>query len=235
MDQARSVTATFVPTFVIEPEQGAGNGGRVALGAGTNRACFLSAVTGQFGIGGGDVRVTIEAGEWVLTASGLVTGYAQCIAWPSASAISVDPESAWLQDQGPTVMGDAANRFCGLSRMAGKYQGGGELITTFVGGGRWLLGGTSAGAFGITAGARCITWPASTRLSYTDEHLWAQGQASVDLGPVASRACAFTLITGAYIGDGEITYVRPIGPSWSLGGGSQQNGVASRARCLTTP
>ena len=120
--------------------------------------------------------------------------------------------------------------------MAGRFQGGGELIHAYLSGDRWYLGGTSGGSLGISASARCITWPSTTPLSYSGEELWAKDfPGPVNLGPLANRACAFTLITGNYLGLGELAYVRRGSSSWLLGGMSAQDGVASRSRCLATP
>lgn len=232
MSAAITVTAMFERTFTFDGEWGAGGTDTVAMGTTNNRVCFVSAVTGQFGIGGGDVRVFMQAGQWVLSVTGLVIGYAQCMSYPAASGISTDGEYKWSQGEPALNLGSDTRRLCLLTRMAGKYNGGGELIRTSTSGGNWFLSGTSGGNLGVTAEARCVSWPASTPLTYTGEELWTAPAGPTNLGSTSNRMCAFSLITGAYIGTGELAYVRPSGASWSLGGMSQQPGVASRARCL---
>jgi hypothetical protein len=233
MTQARNVTATFEALLVAEPQVAGSGTARYVLGTTTNRACFLARVAGNFDSGAGDVNVTIDGGEWVMTVTGPVDGWAQCLTWPGASEIFADQGTTWTQGEPFKAMGSVTRRFCGLTRMAGRFAGGGEQILVYPYADQWILTGGSA-QVGVTAGARCVTWPVTTVLSYTADVPWSQGNPVVDLGPVGNRYCTFSMITGRYHGLGEATYLLQ-GASWLLGGASDQADVASRARCLTAP
>jgi hypothetical protein len=130
-------------------------------------------------------------------------------------------------------MGAATNQLCGLTRMTGRFAGGGESVRVFIDAGTWKLGGSSQQS-GVAASARCLTWTSSSNLTYTAETIWAQGQAAQPLGN-GNRACVFTLITGHYAGVGESVSIQTQGDAWRLTGSSAQLQVAARARCLSWP
>jgi hypothetical protein len=220
--------------FAVEPEVGwSHQTGPVALGAAANRACFLVGVSGEFS-GAAEVRILIQAGSWIIdgTAPGALAGVARCVTWSAASGLRANEVYDWSKGQPALDMGPATNRLCALTRMAGSFVGGGEMIRAAISGGRWLLDGAALSA-GAIAGARCLTWPATANITVGDEVLWANGQASQDLGVVANRACMLMLIAGGFAGFGERISLTVGGNHWILDGAGAQSGVAARARCAT--
>ena len=136
----------------------------------------------------------------------------------------------WAQGQAPVVMGAEANRLCGLTRMAGQYRGGGEVIRASVEASTWKLGGNSQQS-GVATSAQCLSWPASTGISLVGELSWQQGQGPQSLG-AGNRVCVLTMVGGSYRGAGEHVEITPQGSDWLLTGSSQQSGVGARSRCL---
>ena len=206
----------------------------IALGAADHRLCFLQQVAGQLAVSGGEVRVYVLDGVWYLGGSApvIVAATARCVRWSDAGGVSTDPSGFdWTQGQAPVAMGAAADRICGLTRVAGRFEGGGELVHAAIAGGAWSLSGTSA-TTGVAASARCLAWPAGAEVVSSGETNWAQGQPEQNLGAVADRACVLTLITGAFHGLGENVHITTDGTSWLLTGASLQVGVAARAKCI---
>ncbi|WP_437723134.1 hypothetical protein [Sorangium sp. So ce861] len=146
----------------------------------------------------------------------------------SGQPVSSGEEFHWEQGNVSTAMGAAPNRACFLTRVTGKFQGGGEAVYSYVSGGSWYLGGRSL-AQGISARARCVSMPASA------EYSWGQRQQPVYMGTAAGRTCFLTRVTGHFEGGGEWVHVYVSGGSWYLGGGSEQDGVGASARCVDLP
>jgi hypothetical protein len=234
-DDAAPIDAAPI-TLAVEGEVAWHSGNPpIALGAADDRACFLSRVAGQFAVSGGEARVYVLDGQWYVggTAPVVVHAWARCVSWDPASTLHGDAVSyEWSQGEPPRDMGAEADRLCGLTRMSGRFEGGGELIHATVSGGRWLLAGNSATS-GVAASARCLHWPAGTNVAYSAETIWDQGQGDQLLANGPNHACVMTMVTGAFHGLGEMVMVWSDGTAWVLAGTSGQVGVGGRARCLS--
>lgn len=136
------------------------------------------------------------------------------------------PEYSWSQGQPVVLMGGTDGRVCFLTRVTGKFYGGGEAVYVFASGGSWYLGGQSQQS-GVGAGARCVSVA-----SYSGEYSWSQGQYPVYMGSASNRACFLTRVTGKFKGGGEVVHAYTSWDAWYLGGQSQQSAVGASARCV---
>ena len=196
------------------------------MGSATDRVCFLTEAAGDFQGGGEATRARIDKGAWLLDGQSLQTGIrtsAQCVAAPMYSE-----EFTWTQGAPAVPLGSSTGQACFLTRVTGKFEGGGEQVRTFVQNGQWFLSGQSAQE-GVAASARCI--PVA---SFTPEVNWAQGQQPIILTadpPNPRDFCFLTRVQGKFEGGGESVAVSVVfSPSGSLvqalGGSSRQSGVA---------
>ncbi len=145
----------------------------------------------------------------------------------SAEALGVSgPEYSWSQGQPAVPMGGTSGRVCFLTRVTGKFEGGGEVVNVFASGGSWYLGGQSLQA-GVGASARCVSVA-----FYSGEYSWSQGQVPAFMGSASNRACFLTRVTGKFEGGGEVVHAYTSWDSWYLGGQSLQAGVGASARCV---
>ena len=78
----------------------------------------------------------------------------------------------WNQGWAATPMGSTADRVCYLTRMSGRFEGGGESVHAFISGSSWYLAGSSM-QVGVSASAYCAYVPSS---AYSGEYAWSQGQ-----------------------------------------------------------
>lgn len=212
------------------------------LGSSVDRACFLTGVKGAFEGGGEAVFVRVSGGRWQLGGqSGQVSigGRANCVLNPNYTA-----EVTWSQGQAAKNLGSASDRVCFLTRVAGKLEGGGELVRTRISGASWVLDGTSQ-QVGVNAAARCLL-----TTNFSGELSWLQGAGSTALTSLSVQpndfsgpACFLTRVKGAFEGGGEEVFVNPrdFGVNevprvrkiqWFLGGASQQQAVGASARCV---
>jgi hypothetical protein len=148
----------------------------------------------------------------------------------SASEALMTAEQTWSQGQAPVVLGSSSNRFCYLTSISGKFEGGGESVHVRINNGQWELTGTS-GQVGVSARARCQLNVSGANI--TGEFSWVQGQSELNLGSTNTQACFLTRVAGKFNGGGEAVWVRKSGSTYLLGGMSNQVGVGTRARCLT--
>jgi|GEM_PF-1810630 len=81
-------------------------------------------------------------------------------------------------------------------------------------------------AFTAIAGLFLLALPGCTTSS------WSQGQGARDLGPVTSRLCYLTRVSGHFEGGGEYVRVYQENGHWWLGGHSKQSGVGGKAVCV---
>jgi len=218
-DEGRALWDSSEPPIKLGPEQ--------------DRLCFLTLVSGTFNSDTSTVSVSVVDGMWTLAGSaGGVRAEARCIRWSAAATgIVMSPEAQWTQGQGAVDMGPATNQLCVLTRMAGLFGGATDLITTRVQDGHWLFGGAAA-QFGVAASARCLAWPESLDISFSEEAHWSQGLPPQSLGPTEDRVCALTMITGAFVGTGERVSVVRGAVDWIVDGTSGTSAVAANARCL---
>ncbi len=124
------------------------------LGSTAGRVCFLTRVGGAFNSGADWVHVYVSGGSWFLFGSSQAgNGYARarCI-----TESSYNGGYAWSQSQTyPTHMGATSGRSCALTRMAGQFDSGSEVIRIYSNVGSWYLTGASAHT-GVGARAYCF-------------------------------------------------------------------------------
>jgi hypothetical protein len=123
------------------------------MGSDTNRVCFLTYVAGEFEGGGEQVEAYRSGGSWWLGGSGYQTGV-----WAGARCVNTNYRNGpyyWSQGQSSVLMSDANWWTCGLDRMAGRFEGGGERVSAFVSGSWWYLGGSSYQS-GVSTAAYCL-------------------------------------------------------------------------------
>lgn len=141
----------------------------------------------------------------------------------------VSSEYHWSQGSSPVPMGSASDRVCFLTRVTGRFAGGGEKVQAYVYGGSWYLGGTSHQK-GVAATARCVFVASASQ--YSGEYSWSQGSYPIHMGSGAGRVCFLTMMSGRFKGGGEEIWAYRSGPSWYLDGRSRQKGVSAGARCV---
>jgi len=144
------------------------------------------------------------------------------------SAAHADKVFMWDQGKGAITMLPAADNYCYLTRVSGKFRGFGERVRVRVSNGAWRLEGQSQQA-GLSAWARCVArsefkGPTGT-VRWSSEEISATaetgGGACVDTTPKnawwGDAATVTTLVTGALVGSGERVTVNqsgdPFGPS----------------------
>lgn len=146
----------------------------------------------------------------------------------AARPAAADQVFMWQQGQATKTLVTAADNYCYLTRISGKFRGYGERIRLRVMNGKWELGGQSAQQ-DIAAWARCfarseikaapgsVRW-ASEEISATADN---PGSGCVDTTPRnawwGDAATVMTLVTGALRGGGERATISqsgdPFGPS----------------------
>jgi hypothetical protein len=157
--------------LAVEPDIVWTSGGvPVDAGAAAQRACFLQQVAGMFKAPEHFVHVDVVGAKWLVTGSAAPDQQTRvrCVTYGAASGIGVSPQLSWTQGQAAVDLGPADDRLCGLTSVAGTYNGGGELVHTAVEGGRWVLRGTSS-ATGVSASARCLVFPTGAGVAFEGE------------------------------------------------------------------
>lgn len=200
------------------------------MGPVDKRVCFLTFVRGKFEGGGEMVRVYSSNGSWYLGGTSQQSGVAAKARCVSVSTnADYTTEYSWGQGQLPVKMADAYTYSCFLTRMKGKFMGGGEqveIIRDISQTGRWTLGGKSSQS-SVAAGARCI------RGDSTKPKAWSQGYEAAYLATASDvQGCFLTRVTGKFRGSGEYVHAFITGGYWYLGGQSFQQSVGATARCL---
>lgn len=124
------------------------------MGPADGRACFLTWVSGHFEGGGEVVQAYVSGGSWYLFGHSMqqqVSAMARCV-----NVRGYTGEYTWNQGSYSVYMGPTWDRDCYLTRVTGKFKGGGEYVHAFDNGwGSWYLGGGSMQAQ-VGASARCI-------------------------------------------------------------------------------
>lgn len=137
-----------------------------ALGVGNGDSCFLTKVCGNFNGGGEQVRTWKDgSGNWWLggasQTSGGLCARARCLNGEALITLNNgDTVGYWLEDNPAIVLRFAPSSSsiaCFLQGMRGKFQGGGEYITTYYDSveAAFKLGGGS-GQFGVSTWAGCM-------------------------------------------------------------------------------
>jgi hypothetical protein len=207
----------------------------LVLGDARDRLCFLTQISGALTTAASVVQLSVADGKWTLgtpTPPTPVSAQAHCLRWSAASGIARSDEFVWVQGQEPVDMGGMTNRFCVLTRLAGFFNGGGEIGAALVEAGRWKLRGLS-GQTGVAASAHCMAWPEQLSITYADEVHWEQGLPTRILGTNTDRACGLTLVTGLFSGATERVSVTRGGSEWILDGTSGTVAVGSYGRCMS--
>jgi hypothetical protein len=122
------------------------------LGVDSNRTCFLTRVTGQFQGAGERVEVYRSGGGWWLGGTSQQAGVAASARCLTGSS-PVGPYH-WSQGQAARIMSSTSSYACGLTRMTGQFEGGGEYLRVYAVAGSWYLGGASQQA-GVAGSAYC--------------------------------------------------------------------------------
>jgi hypothetical protein len=208
----------------------------VPLGPVGDRVCFLTGVSGNFMGGGEWVHVYTANGSWYLGGNSVqtgVSGRARCV--PVGGTNWYTQEFSWQQGQPAVNLGTTqGGRTCFLTRMVGRYMGGGEVIKTYINGDSWYLGGGSL-QVDVGASARCVF---STGTG--GEIGWTQGNGPTFVGDYFDRACFLTLVAGRFSSGNEWVnisdrFYNSPQTYWYLGGGSTQYDVTAYTRCINDP
>jgi hypothetical protein len=124
------------------------------MGSAANRVCLLTHVSGEFDGGAERVEAFIDgSGSWQLTGSGARPGIAA-----KAHCVNTSSRSGphhWDQNLAPQPISLANGWTCGLTRMRGGFEGGGERVSVHVSGTWWYLDGSSLQS-GVAATAYCL-------------------------------------------------------------------------------
>lgn len=141
-------------TLDVSPEYKWTNGSNPTdMGSDSSRVCFLTRVTGKFKGGAERIEAYPSGGRWWLGGSSFqlgVAGSARCV-----NTTNREGPFTWKQGQQAQPMASSNTSVCGLSKMQGKFEGGGERVAAYVSGNSWSLGGSSAQVDVATA-AYCL-------------------------------------------------------------------------------
>jgi hypothetical protein len=204
--------------------------GPIPMGSISGRVCFLTRVSGMFGVGR-SVRIYAANGSWWLTGSSVgVSAWARC----SNSYSSVaPPEYSWSQGQNPTYMGSIYGRACFLTRVGGDFEGTSERVEVFSGNSSsWWLGGSSVQA-GVSAGARCVVYPPylpKQPYSYTG---WFGSGSGAHIVQPTSWACYLAGMSGDFEGSASYIHIFASGGSWYARAGTSTLPTAVKAGCTS--
>lgn len=181
----------------------------LSMGSVEGRACFLLRVGGQFDSAEDSVQIVVEDGQWLLTGStasgGFVEAGAGCV-----SASGVTEEARWQQGQGPIELHDATTHACFLTGAAGRFEGGGEVLS-LTRSGRWYLSGASLQP-DLAGSARCMQREAVSE---------PFGMELDTPSPVLSQAeqdgvCYLTVLCGNLGAEGDVLETAWNGSGWEL-------------------
>jgi hypothetical protein len=123
------------------------------MGSDSDRVCFLMYVTGRFEGGGEQVEAYRSGGSWWLGGTSYQKGVqagARCV-----NTRYREGPYYWTQGQAPVLMSNANQWMCGLTKVAGRFNGGGERVNAFVSGSWRYLGGSSHQK-GVSSAAYCL-------------------------------------------------------------------------------
>ena len=126
---------------------------RVSMGSDANRVCFLTFVRGKFEGGGERVEAYRIGGNWWLSGNSYQSGVAA-----GARCVNTRYRTGpyhWSQGQSPKIMQAASFWSCGVTKMQGKFEGGGERVNTYVREKFWYLAGSSYQS-GVSASGYCM-------------------------------------------------------------------------------
>lgn len=137
-------------------------------------------------------------------------------------------EFTWSQGELPKYLGAAGSQFCFLTRMTGRFRGGGEYIYTSTVKNAWFLEGSSLQEE-VAASARCAYVPDNIA---SGEYIWDSTRGSpTSMGGASGRVCVLTFISGNF--DSADAWVRLYvnNGHWFLDGAKNKQ-LEARARCI---
>lgn len=137
----------------------------------------------------------------------------------TATAARADSVHLWQQGQPTLTMVPAANNYCYLTRVAGRFRGYGERVRVRVMNGMWELGGASQ-QIDVAAWARCF---ARSEIKAADGAARASSEEISLSGTQAGSGKCGSLTKDAWWGDAVTVLTLVTG---SLRGGGERVGVA---------
>ncbi len=135
---------------------------------------------------------------------------------------------AWDNSMTPQILGPSALTTCFLTRVAGKFSGGGEYVQVAREFGNWVLKGGTQQASYISASALCIGDESTTPVPIS----WSKGQPSKFLQHDGS--CFLTRVVGKFAGGGESVLIsQDANRDWYLSGSTQTpETIGASATCV---
>lgn len=126
----------------------------------------------------------------------------------------------------PTDLAADFNTTCFLTAIGGKFEGGGESVSTYPQFGRWSVFGSTGLNTNLNASARCVGF------SQTATGSWSKGQPEKFLQN--GGACFLSSVVGKFVGGGEQVLVsRKSNGDWVLNGSSgTDQTIGATARCI---
>jgi hypothetical protein len=130
------------------------------LASATTHYCWLSRVQGHFQGGGERVSVFVHDGNWRLrieSGQTEVSAGARCTPLNGTTGpMVVTSQVNWGQGEGRKFLAsEDRHTACALNRVAGHFEGSGEVVEVVAADDSWWLQGSSAQQ-GVSAGARCV-------------------------------------------------------------------------------
>jgi hypothetical protein len=179
------------------------------MGSVEGRACFLLRVGGQFDSAEDSVQIVAEDGQWLLTGSAASGGFVEAAA-ACVSASGITEEARWEQGQEPIELHDATTHACFLTGVAGRFEGGGEVLS-LIRSGHWYLSGASLQPE-LAGSARCMLMEAMSE---------PFGMEFDTPSPVLSLArqdgaCYLTVLCGNLGAEGDALETAWNGSGWEL-------------------
>lgn len=158
------------------------------------------------------------------------------IADPDFSASYVSVVSPWwYQGNLPVTLGSINDRFCFLTAVQGRFEGGGEFVRVYQEAGQWKLGGQSY-QHGVGARAACIplNYKGQT-LTVSKEWEWYLGNYPTQMGDATNQVCLLTFVSGEFDGGGEqVEIFTDTNGKWQLSGFGSRPGIAAKAHCVNS-
>ncbi len=219
--------------------------------------CYLTKVQGRFEGAGETVRIEQYNGSWMLNGNSMqfdVSASASCVNYYDVMSISLLNESNLspvyatnIIKNGPTFiqdLGPANDRFCFLTQLQGKFEGGGERIQIVADNGRLYFKGNSM-QDGVGAQARCLVYGRVDmnllpylNVFYTATQTPQPRPGASDIQTANTRMlsnnksfCALTGMAGRFKGGGERIEISESGGALNLTILSRQVDVAGSASC----
>ena len=194
----------------------------------TGSVCLLTGIHGKFRGASEMVKISNVHGFWYLTGISHQAGVgasARCFPYDSSKVVAAqfnESTSAADLDLG-------AHRLCGLSRVAGDFEGDDVVRVYQADNGHWFLQTTAVGS-GVNGGAVCLDDdPAAGNLRVSREFSVNLGEPAIIVNnlsperaeptePLKGPACFVTRMTGDFSSpnEGVETYPAAAGGAWNF-------------------